>query len=584
MLKKTFSAQKLKQILIPIIIAMFLSACTTNLFNNTSDNLLRSDANANSEFYLNQVHKSQDLELQNTYQLLAARALLSENKLLQAQGILSSLGKLTDEQNLDKSLLLAQLAALQNRNQAATQILQGITLEKLSPSQQVRYYAIEARLAENNGDFMSAVRSRIKMNTLITDYQRKQENVNTIWQTLRQQDANVLRFAQVQPNETALIGWLDLIDTYNTYLSQPDQLLAAIQRWKAKYPSHNANLFMPSELKNIINYQKTNITNIALLLPLSGNAKLIGDTIKAGFDEARGSNNPIIVETYDTMTTPVPQLIEQARAAGAQAIVGPLLKNNVDAVLNSNTTGLDILALNSTPDSVARPNICYFGLSPEAEARDGANHMWQSNIRNPLLIVPQNDLGQRSASAFNLRWQQLSGTDATTQYYNKPEDIINALQSGLANINNSGINGKIGIYIIADNLDLLDIKNELSNSSFAGKFQIFASSRSNSPNNGPDFRLTMDGVSFSEIPFLEQMDSDLYKKVSQVTNGDYSLMRLYALGADSWNLITHFNELRQIPDYNLQGLTGDLSAGSDCNLNRKLVWLTYSNGTIVAGQ
>lgn len=58
-------------------------------------------------------------------------------------------------------------------------------------------------------------------------------------------------------------------------------------------------------------------------------------------------------------------------------------------------------------------------------------------------------------------------------------------------------------------------------------------------------------------------------------------MRLYAMGADAWLLINHFNELRQVPGYTLSGLTGQLNADSNCNINRDMTWYQVQDGHIV---
>lgn len=58
--------------------------------------------------------------------------------------------------------------------------------------------------------------------------------------------------------------------------------------------------------------------------------------------------------------------------------------------------------------------------------------MWNDGIRNPLVLVPQADVCQRTASAFNVRWQQLAATDANIRFYNNPDDINFALQGGLS--------------------------------------------------------------------------------------------------------------------------------------------------------
>ena len=67
-----------------------------------------------------------------------------------------------------------------------------------------------------------------------------------------------------------------------------------------------------------------------------------------------------------------------------------------------------------------------------------------------------------------------------------------------------------------------------------------------------------------------------------VVRNDYSLARLYAMGADAWSLANHFSQMRQVPGFELNGNTGDLTATQDCVINRKLSWLKYQGGQIVA--
>ncbi|MBG0875128.1 penicillin-binding protein activator, partial [Burkholderia sp. 9777_1386] len=80
------------------------------------------------------------------------------------------------------------------------------------------------------------------------------------------------------------------------------------------------------------------------------------------------------LKIYDTSSQPLNQILTQVQQDGASIVVGPLLKNNVEELMKSNTP-LNVLALNQ-PESVKNlPNVCYFALSPEDEARDAARHI-----------------------------------------------------------------------------------------------------------------------------------------------------------------------------------------------------------------
>ena len=559
----------LKNRLMPFLFTLILAGCNANFMGNSFTSELKKDANASSEFYMNKIGQTQKIEDQQTYKLLAARVLVTENKVPQAQALLNELSTLNPDQLLDKSLIEAHIAAVQGNNQHAEDLLRRVDLTQLSSSQVGRYYAVKARIAENKNAIIDAVKARIQMDQVLTDVPRKQENNDRTWALLRQANRGLLNNTPDEGN-LALAGWLALARAYNDNLSQPTQLSQALQNWKAAYPNHSASYLFPTELQGLFNFQQTSLSQVALLLPLSGNGQILGNTIKSGFDAAKGDNTAVQVQVYDTVATPINDIIAQAKQAGVRAIIGPLLKQNVDSVLNNPSAiqGMDVLALNSTPNARAIGQVCYYGLSPEDEAESAANKMWKDGIQVPMVAVPQNDLGQRTATAFNIRWQQLSGTDANIKYYNQTGDVGVALQ---------GQNVQ-GLYVVAKSEELADVKSVIDNS--GSNIKLYASSRSNSSNNGPEYRLLMNGLQFSDIPFFKDTDSAQYQKIATNTNGDYSLMRLYAMGADAWLLISHFNELRQVPGYQIDGLTGKLSAGPNCNIERDMTWFQYQNGGI----
>ncbi|PVX40455.1 hypothetical protein C8D76_10322 [Pasteurella langaaensis DSM 22999] len=563
---------KFKKRLMPLLFPVLLAGCT-NLFGDNLASTLKNDANASSDFYMNKIEQTKDQEDQQTYKLLAARVMITENKIPQAEALLGELKDLTPEQLLDKSIIDAHISAAKHKNGQATSQLRLIDLNKLSPSQKARYYDVVARVAENKNDIIDAVKARIQMDANLTDVQRKQENIDRTWALLRSANRGVINGASADGN-AALGGWLALAKAYNDNVSQPAQLSRALDAWKAAYSNHSAAYLFPTELKSVNNFQQTQLNKITVLLPLSGDASVIGSTVRSGFNDARGEDTTTQVEFIDTITTPTQDAVAQAKQGGSSAIVGPLLKPNVDTVINNPSAiqGIDVLALNSTHNSHTVNKLCYFGLSPEDESESAADRMWNDNIRTPLVLVPQSDLGQRTGSAFNVRWQQLSGVDANIKFFNSTDDAAVLIQDGSSQ-------SADGVYVVATAEELTDIKSALTNAS--SNARVYASSRSNSSNSTPEYRLQMNGVRFSDIPFFKEADSGQYQKINQATGGDYSLIRLYAMGADAWLLINKFNELRQVPGFSVSGLTGHLSAGPNCNIERSMSWFEYQDGNVV---
>lgn len=69
---------------------------------------------------------------------------------------------------------------------------------------------------------------------------------------------------------------------------------------------------------------------------------------------------------------------------------------------------------------------------------------------------------------------------------------------------------------------------------------LFASSRSYQAGAGPDYRLEMEGIQFSDIPLMAGSNPALLQQASAKYANDYSLVRLYAMGIDAWALANHF--------------------------------------------
>ncbi|MCE1564446.1 penicillin-binding protein activator [Enterobacter hormaechei] len=317
------------------------------------------------------------------------------------------------------------------------------------------------------------------------------------------------------------------------------------------------------------------------------------------------------LKIYDTSAQPLDQVLAQVQQDGASIVVGPLLKNNVEALMKSNTT-LNVLALNQPEQVQNRANICYFALSPEDEARDAARHIHEQGKQAPLLLIPRSTLGDRVANAFAQEWQTLGGGVVLQQKFGSAAELRAGVNGGAGiALNGSPVSaslpqqqsvtiggltipapptdaqisggGKVdSAYIVATPEEIAFIKPMIAmrNGSQSGA-TLYASSRSAQGTAGPDFLLEMEGLQYSEIPMLAGSNPQLMQQALGAVRNDYSLARLYAMGVDAWALANHFTQMRQVPGFELNGNTGDLTADQDCVINRKLSWLKYQQGQIV---
>lgn len=303
----------------------------------------------------------------------------------------------------------------------------------------------------------------------------------------------------------------------------------------------------------------------------------------------------------------------QAQQDGASLVVGPLLKNEVEQ-LAANHSPLNILALNQPEHVQNSPNICYFALSPEDEARDAAKFIHQQHKQQPLLLVPRGNLGDRIVNAFAQAWSEQGGGTLLQQRLGGTGELKQAINSGaglslsgqpvnltpqatpsgatvggltipsqVEPVVNSSIRGNVdAVYIIAtpDELSLIKPMIDMRTTS-RSRPALYASSRSFQAGSGPDFRLEMEGLQFSETPLLAGANPALMQQVSNQFKNDYSLVRLYAMGMDAWKLSSQFTELRQMPGHQVAGATGTLSSTTNCVINRQMTWLQYRQGQLV---
>ncbi|MEY4921549.1 MAG: hypothetical protein RLY17_266 [Pseudomonadota bacterium] len=636
-----------------VLAVLILAACSGKAPQTPTPANIQGEASANSDYYLQQLQQSGDNNKAD-WQLLAIRALLHERKIPHAAEQLATLpANLNDTQRQEQQLLTAELLIAQKNTPAATDVLSKLDTSKLSENQQIRFY--KAQITAHQGKAtLPLIRAFIAQEPLLKD-KAHQDNIDGTWQSLAQLTQQELNNIVINADENVLQGWLDLLRVYQDNKQDPDMLKAGIKDWQNRYPQNPAAKTLPTAFTQINNFRQASTTKIALLLPLRGPAKAFADAIQQGFSAAQNGlpvaapapiapetttaapvdttiaaddetpvNLPIPVATsnaqvkvYDTTTQPIATLLAQAQQDGATLVVGPLLKPDVEQLSTTPST-LNILALNQPEVSKNNPNICYFALSPEDEARDAAHHLWHQEKRMPLLLTPRSAFGDRIAKAFAEEWQKQGGQTVLQQKFGSIAELKQAINSGAGirltgqpvdvpstpaaapasvtiagltipappvdpTVVSTSIGGNIdAVYIIATPAELTLIKPMIDMATTTrSKPSLFASSRSYQAGAGPDYRLEMEGVQFSDIPLMAGSNPALMLQASAKYANDYSLVRLYAMGIDAWTLSNHFAQMRQIPGFQISGITGDLTASEDCVINRKLPWLQYRQGMVV---
>ena len=563
-------------------------------------------------------------------------------------------------------------------------IMSGCTLtgqqqQPLTPAEkaQVEMKQFQKVIDDANGQAsLDVIRAYIGLEPLITDPVLHQQNIDDTWLTLTKLTPEQRRSVVIKADENTLQGWLDLLNTYEYNQDDAGKLSQAIREWQTRYPRNPGALTLPTLLLRQSQSAVSNSGKIALLLPLTGQAKVFGNAIMQGFTDAKeglpqvqanaapeapqqdslasilaelgisssnadtattendnstddntaeGAENsdatsaketeafagnsrvqldPIVqnnrqVIMYDTNSQPIDLLLKQVQQEGADLIVGPLLKPEVIKTIELKS-GLPVLALNEVDNIPLATTVCFFSLSPEDETRNAAQHLRQQQKSNPLIIVPDNKFGQRMAQTFADEWQLSGGGTVLQQTFGSLDSLKSSINRGVG-IRMTGTpvlptdnaplpldtasmpttNGAIdSVYIIATSDELTLIKPMIDMAiSTKKRPPIYVSSRSNQGGMGPDFRMEMDGIQFSDIPLMTGANLPLMQKASSKFANDYSLMRLYAMGIDAWSLANNYNELTK-GTLQFNGVSGSLRVEDNCTIYRQLPWMQFKQGKI----
>jgi outer membrane PBP1 activator LpoA protein len=140
------------------------------------------------------------------------------------------------------------------------------------------------------------------------------------------------------------------------------------------------------------------------------------------------------------------------------------------------------------------------------------------------------------------------------------------------------------LFANPEQTELLNPIIEASLSPFAKKsLSVFASSRSYSldlnSNNMRDLR----NLTFTDMPWM--LPAHNWQKLAQQTQQLWpqrqdTLLRLFAMGFDAYNLLPNLSRLKAVGYVSSQGLTGDISINNQGIIHRVLPWAQITQNRV----
>ncbi len=589
-----------------IITILALVGCATAPTTGTpqqKDRPSRTTGDANSVFDLIRAAETAAPAEANNLRLKAAEIAFSNQNFEQTENIMATL-LLPVAPELEKryALIKAKISLQQGDGLTALDWLRkpAINRSSLTPQEQIELGELRADAYFSARSYLASARERIFLNPLLSK-QQQLENQETIFSTLLNLPADALTEQANKAITSDLRGWLSLAAMTRQYQHNPMQQLEALNRWRLVWSSHPAATNLPVQLQSLSTVVENQARSIALFLPLNGDLAPFGRAIRDAIIASRFQlGRDVDIHVYDTSATNLQVLINQAVNAGAEIGIGPLDREKVTSLAQSDQLPLPMLALNRTLDGSGHPNLYQFGLAPEDEMIQVANQVFREGKRNALIIYPDSAWGERNVAAFQDRWLNLGGNVVNSSAFSNQKDyssmVKTLLDVDLSEGRASNLRRIIGqgfeftprrrqdidfVFLLANQEEARGINPTLA-FYYAEDIPVYSTSHVYTDSDSKIESIDLNGIRFCDIPWkLGESNAAQAELKTLWANSKSTLAPFYALGVDAFRLYPRLEQMKRVPGERIYGETGVLGLGANNVLHRTLAWAQFADGEVV---
>lgn len=307
------------------------------------------------------------------------------------------------------------------------------------------------------------------------------------------------------------------------------------------------------------------VEEIAVLLPQKGRLTQVGQSLRDGLLAAYYQDSLARTDTprlrfYDSTDVSATALVATAARQGASLVIGPLDREQVQALLNAGSPPLTVIALNRGDGS--QPNLIQMSLAPEDEISTLAHWMRERGIRQPHLLAQSGDsAASRFLQLFEDAWQQ-------ADVARLPRHLLDSTQKGgiAAAVKALGdsAKGADGFFLASPGL-ASQVQPALTY--YGLHTPLFSLSTAWEPSANPSALQDLDGLGFCGLPWLladERPEQQALYEAQPRPQANHD--RLYALGADAWTVASSLSALRSGQALSLR--TGQLQLNGQGQLVR----------------
>ena len=505
----------------------------------------------------------------------------------------------------EHTIQLAEILLSQGRPRYANQLLATLEGLPLNRQQRIEHHKLNSSAFLQAGNLVESVNERLKLDFLIVDSKDKLKNQVTVLETLSLLSQQALEFLRSSSNSN-MIGWVELSMILKKQgILNPNS--TDIKDWKVINPSHPANSELLSILANQARLNFKPAKRVGVFLPTEGPFASAAQSIKNGLISAAfelSSQWAMNIRFYDTSSSTIEALYNQAINDNISAIIGPLDKANTLAMASLNQLDIPVISLNKGRDDYLH-NYYEFSLSPEDDITQVLSLAWLKGHENALVFSPQSAYGDRLAQHFSQQWAQLGGNVLATQTYPLKEADYSTSIKQLLNIDQSidrfkRLRQRLNLsmqfedrrrhdadflFLIAAPREGRLIKPQLRFHR-ATQLAVYSTPKIYAGELNTIANRDLDGVLFCDMPWLIEPTNTAKEKPTDTlqlwSTSRGSHRRLTALGYDAYQLIPHLARMRTQELARLMGKTGILSMKANGHINRQLNCGQFKRGRINA--
>ncbi len=502
----------------------------------------------------------------------------------------------------------ARILLMRGEPEQALALLEPLSSTAMTTRRRLAVMSQRAETYAVTGEPARSVEIMRQRESYLSDDEDVQRNRELLWNALAASSPDALRSSASEVLDPEVRGWLTLAALSTATGQQGIGWNNGSIRWRERYPDHPAIVILdelPEASATLLEYPR----QIALLLPLSGNAARAGQAVQNGFlgayfASAGGLDDRQSVRVYDVNGEGgASAAYDAAVADGAEFVVGPLLRNDVIELANNSLVPVPVLTLNYLSEgTIAPPGLFQFALAPEDEAIAAADRAIADGHTRAVALVPNSSWGRRLLAAFRDEFEARGGTllDASSYTAGNP-DFSGAIED-LMELSGSvqryqRLRANIGgplqfdprrrqdvefVFLAADAATGRLMKSQLK-FHYAGDLPVYATSLIYAMDGRSDSDL--DGVRFADAPWIIAPPvwiSHLPPTFANYFPEEKRLARLHAMGYDAYRLTGSLFAYRNAYDMSYDGATGELFLDPDGRVHRRLAWAEFQGGVPVA--